>query len=119
MFAAKHHDKFVATALCIKDETTLYGRYWGALETFDSLHFETCYYTGIEYCIQQKLLKFDPGAQGEHKIQRGFKPIFTWPSHYIAEAGFNDAIGRFVAEEQNKVNEQIKELTTWLPFKQP
>ncbi|SIS77006.1 GNAT family N-acetyltransferase [Neptunomonas antarctica] len=117
LFAAEYKSEFVATALCFKDEKTLYGRYWGCLEEFDSLHFETCFYTGIDYCIQHSLQHFDPGAQGEHKIQRGFEPIETWSSHYIAEPGFLRAIDQFVQEESKLVRTQMSELSEGLPFK--
>ncbi|WP_136679998.1 GNAT family N-acetyltransferase [Neptunomonas sp. XY-337] len=117
LLVATYDEQTVACALCFKDSTTLYGRYWGCLDNFDSLHFETCYYTGIEYCIEQGLQRFDPGAQGEHKIQRGFQPIETWSSHFIAHPGFDGAVGKFVEQEKQAMQEQIKELTTWLPFR--
>ncbi|MCV6588565.1 MAG: GNAT family N-acetyltransferase [Marinobacterium sp.] len=107
----------VAGALSLRSDTTLYGRYWGCLDEFDSLHFETCYYQGIEYCIAQGLQRFDPGAQGEHKIQRGFKPVETWSCHWVAEPGFRPAVKQFLAEEQQAMQQQISELTTWLPFR--
>lgn len=107
----------VAGALSLRSSDTLYGRYWGCLEEYDSLHFETCYYQGIEYCIQHGLQRFDPGAQGEHKIQRGFRPVETWSCHWINEPGFQQPVAQFLAEEQQAIQEQIKELTGWLPFK--
>lgn len=118
LVAAFKGDDAVAGALSLRSESTLYGRYWGCLEEYDSLHFETCYYQGIEYCIREGLKRFDPGAQGEHKIQRGFEPIETWSVHWIKEAGFQEPIARFLAEEEEMMREQIAELTTWLPFKQ-
>ncbi|MDI3326052.1 GNAT family N-acetyltransferase [Pontibacterium granulatum] len=110
-------EQAVAGALSLRSSTTLYGRYWGCLEEYDSLHFETCYYQGIEYCIRERLERFDPGAQGEHKIQRGFEPIETWSVHWIQEPGFREPIARFLEEEEAMMREQIAELTTWLPFK--
>lgn len=118
LVAAFKGDDAVAGALSLRSESTLYGRYWGCLEEYDSLHFETCYYQGIEYCIREGLKRFDPGAQGEHKIQRGFEPIETWSVHWIKEAGFQEPIARFLAEEEEMMREQIAELTAWLPFKQ-
>ncbi len=118
LFAAEYNAEYVATALCFKDDETLYGRYWGCLEEFDSLHFETCFYTGIEYCIKHKLKRFDPGAQGEHKIQRGFEPIKTWSSHYISEPSFKNAITHFLNEETALMDGHIIELSKGLPFKQ-
>ncbi|MCO4759167.1 MAG: N-acetyltransferase [Oceanospirillaceae bacterium] len=111
------NDQAVAGALSLRSATTLYGRYWGCLEEYDSLHFETCYYQGIEFCIQEGLERFDPGAQGEHKIQRGFEPIETWSVHWLQEPGFREPIARFLNEEEAMMREQIAELTTWLPFK--
>lgn len=109
----------VAAALYFIGGDTLYGRYWGCMEHFDSLHFETCYYQGIEFCIERGLQHFDPGAQGEHKIQRGFEPVPTWSLHHMAHPGFNQAVGDFVQEERILMEQQIEELRTWLPFRQP
>lgn len=117
LVAAFIDEQAVAGALSLRSSTTLYGRYWGCLEEYDSLHFETCYYQGIEYCIRERLERFDPGAQGEHKIQRGFEPIETWSIHWIQEPGFREPIARFLEEEEAMMREQIAELTTWLPFK--
>ncbi|WP_261841341.1 GNAT family N-acetyltransferase [Aliamphritea ceti] len=114
--ASKDNDD-VAAALYLRDSTTLYGRYWGCLDEFDSLHFETCYYQGIDYCIQHGLKRFDPGAQGEHKIQRGFKPIETWSVHWLAEAGFDQAISQFLNEEEQMMREHMSVLEAQLPFK--
>ena len=77
MVIAQEGDTPVAAALYFVDEETLYGRYWGCLKEYDFLHFEACYYRGIEYCIEHGLSRFDPGAQGEHKIQRGFEPTLN------------------------------------------
>jgi hypothetical protein len=107
----------VAGALSLKSSSTLYGRYWGCQDDYDSLHFETCYYQGIEYCIDRGLTRFDPGAQGEHKIQRGFRPIETWSGHWIRHAGFAAAIDRAMNEERTAMRHQIDELLTWLPFR--
>lgn len=108
----------VAAALSLKDSNTLYGRYWGCFDEHDSLHFETCYYQGIDYCIKHKLARFDSGAQGEHKIQRGFEPVPTWSSHYVKEVGFNQAIRNFVDEETTAITQQIEQFSQYLPFKQ-
>ncbi|MFY0678614.1 MAG: N-acetyltransferase [Neptuniibacter sp.] len=110
-------DQAVAGALSLKDSTTLYGRYWGCLEEFDSLHFETCYYQGIDYCIEHQLERFDSGAQGEHKIQRGFEPVPTWSAHWVKEVGFNQALQRFIDEESEAMDQQIEHLKTYLPFR--
>lgn len=115
-FASKDKQD-VAAAMYLQDSTTLYGRYWGSLDNFDSLHFETCYYQGIDYCIANQLQRFDPGAQGEHKVQRGFKPIETWSLHWLSEKGFDQAIDNFLAEETEMVRQHMNYLTEQLPFK--
>jgi uncharacterized protein len=108
----------VAGALYFRDSTTLYGRYWGCTREFDCLHFEACYYQGIEYCIRHSLQHFDPGAQGEHKIQRGFTPIKTFSYHWIKDSGFRSAIDNFLVREQRAIEEHIQEAAAALPFRQ-
>ncbi|MDO6562578.1 GNAT family N-acetyltransferase [Amphritea sp. 1_MG-2023] len=107
----------VAGALFFEGDDTLYGRYWGALAEYDSLHFETCYYQGIEYCIRHQLQRFDPGAQGEHKVQRGFEPIETWSAHWLAQPEFQQAVQQFTAEEAELVYQEMDRLRDRLPFK--
>src|SRR5690606_10417219 len=85
----------VAAAIFMVGEDTLYGRYWGATGELHSLHFETCYYQGIDYCIAHGLDRFEPGTQGEHKLVRGFEPTFTHSAHYIADPRFRSAIANF------------------------
>ena len=108
----------VAGALYFKDSKNLYGRYWGALAEFDGLHFEACYYQGIEYCIRNGLQHFDPGAQGEHKIQRGFEPIRTHSHHYICDKRFDTVVQRFCQEEVDHVRDYQAAARELLPFKQ-
>lgn len=108
----------VAGALYFRSTNTLYGRYWGCEQELDCLHFEACYYQGIEYCIQHGLQRFDPGAQGEHKIQRGFTPVRTWSNHWIADPGFADAIEDFTQRERREIDHYIARASTYLPFKQ-
>jgi len=115
---ARKGDTPVAGALSLIGDDTLYGRYWGCMDEYDSLHFEACYYQGIEFCIERGLARFDPGAQGEHKIQRGFEPIPTWSAHWIAHPGFRAAISEFLDRETPAVQEQIHSLSALLPFKQ-
>ena len=107
----------VAGALYFRDSTTLYGRYWGCVREFDCLHFETCYYQGIEYCIRHGLQHFDPGAQGEHKIQRGFAPIKTFSYHWIKDGDFRAAIEQFLQREQHHTSTYIEQARALLPFK--
>lgn len=118
LVVASYSGQNVAGALSLKSSTCLYGRYWGCLDEFDSLHFEACYYQGIDYCIRQGLQRFDPGAQGEHKIQRGFEPVETWSAHWVRETGFHPALKNFLAEEQTLLREQMKDLAAGLPFRQ-
>ncbi|MBD2857637.1 N-acetyltransferase [Spongiibacter sp. KMU-158] len=112
-----HGDTPVAAALNLKDSKTLYGRYWGCVREYEYLHFEACYYQGIEYCIEQGLQRFDPGAQGEHKIQRGFEPILTYSNHWLAHEGFSDAVARFLAQEWPHIKEYLNDAAQLLPFK--
>ncbi|MBX2809139.1 MAG: GNAT family N-acetyltransferase [Cellvibrionaceae bacterium] len=109
--------KMVAAALYFEDANTLYGRYWGCAEEFDQLHFEACYYQGIEYAIDKGLKKFDPGAQGEHKIQRGFKPTLTHSYHWIGHRDFHQAIAKFVAQEARDNAHYMTQAAARLPFK--
>lgn len=107
----------VAAALNFYSSDTLYGRYWGCTEELECLHYELCYYQGIEFCIEQGLHTFDAGAQGEHKVQRGFMPIKTLSSHWIANTAFRKAISDFIDQEARYNQEYIKALSKQLPFK--
>jgi len=118
LIIAHQHDKPIAAALFFIDEQTIYGRYWGSLADFDFLHFETCYYQGIDYAIQQGLQRFDGGAQGEHKIQRGFEPVFTYSNHWLVRGEFRQAIHHFLAEEKISIEHYAEEARAYLPFKE-
>ena len=109
--------EYVAGALNFYDEEKLYGRYWGCLEEYDSLHFETCYYQGIEFCIEEKLDSFDPGVQGEHKIKRGFCPIETFSAHWIKDIRFKEAIDDFLSRERAHILEYNQDRKSRLPFR--
>jgi predicted N-acyltransferase len=115
---AVKEDKYIAAALSFIGADTLYGRYWGCDEEHRSLHFETCYYQGLDYCIEHGLQRFDSGAQGEHKIARGFEPITTYSAHWIKDNRFAKAIGRFLAGEQEAMRLYKQDAATYLPFKQ-
>jgi len=108
----------IACSIMFIGDNTLYGRFWGCSEQHHSLHFEACYYQGIEFCIERKLDTFEPGAQGEHKISRGFEPTLTYSSHWISHQGFREAISRYLIEETKYVHERCAGLTNLLPFKQ-
>lgn len=107
----------VAGALNMIGANTLYGRYWGCEREIDQLHFELCYYQGIDYCIEHGLQRFDPGAQGEHKIARGFRPIMTFSRHWLADRQFNQAIGDFLTEESTAVIQYCQAASAGLPFR--
>jgi len=109
---------YVGAALSFVGSDTLYGRYWGCYEEYNSLHFEACYYQGLDYCIEQGLKRFDSGAQGEHKISRGFEPITTYSAHWIKDARFATAIDQFLTREQKAMQLYKLDAATYLPFKQ-
>ena len=117
VFAQNSSGEYVAGALNFYDEEKLYGRYWGCLEEYDSLHFETCYYQGIEFCIEEKLDSFDPGVQGEHKIKRGFCPIETFSAHWIKDIRFKEAIDDFLSRERAHILEYNQDRKSRLPFR--
>ncbi len=117
MVIAQHQTKSIAAALFFKDGSTLYGRYWGCLEEYDFLHFETCYYQGIDYAIKKGLQRFDGGAQGEHKIQRGFEPIITYSNHWLLRDEFQQAISNFADQEAEGVRAYCEDAKNNLPFK--
>ena len=108
----------IAAALFFYDECTLYGRYWGCLEEYQFLHFETCYYQGIEFAIAHGLQRFDGGAQGEHKLARGFEPLLTYSNHWLCDADFTAAVSRFVAGEAQQVRAYREEAIGYLPYRE-
>ena len=107
----------VAASLFFKTHETLYGRYWGATIEADGLHFEACYYQGIDYCIANGLKVFDAGAQGEHKVLRGFEPIETCSYHDVEHQEFRQAIKHFCQQEAAQMTLYIDQMTSVLPFK--
>ena len=117
LLIASHQQQDVACALFFYDDSQLYGRYWGCTENFNNLHFELCYYRGIEFCIENNLKSFTPGTQGEHKIQRGFEPILTYSYHWIKHPGFKDAIKDFCQREQSHILAYQQQCQQLLPFK--
>ena len=107
----------VACAWFFFDEYQLYGRHWGCTKSLNNLHFELCYYQGIEFCITHKINVFNPGAQGEHKLQRGFIPVLTYSYHWIKHQGFQPAIKEFCKQEQRQMQTYLTHCQTLLPFK--
>ncbi|MCJ8312643.1 MAG: GNAT family N-acetyltransferase [Saccharospirillaceae bacterium] len=117
MVCAQLDGKTVGVALSFKDDHTLYGRYWGCSEEHDFLHFETCYYQGIEYCIKNNLKTFDPGVQGEHKLNRGFVPHKTYSTHYFSHPQFKQAISGFLKEEKQQSDLYFEQKLTEVVYK--
>ena len=112
-----YQGKFVACAILYRDSGALYGRHWGCFAEYKNLHFETCYYQGLEYAIDHGLQLFEPGAQGEHKISRGFLPTATWSVHWINNPVFSSAIKDFTLREEKSMNHYMSELATSSPYK--
>jgi predicted N-acyltransferase len=119
LILADHDDETIAGALCLRGGDTLHGRYWGATRTLPGLHFETCYYQGIDYCLREGLTRFEPGAQGEHKIARGFLPVETHSRHWVADAGFADALSRWCEEDRTAVRAYAQQIAGHTPFRAP
>jgi predicted N-acyltransferase len=118
LIIAEREGKPIAASLVIHNADTLFGRYWGELEHVPCLHFETAYYQPLEFCIEQKIAVFEGGAQGEHKMARGFLPTKTWSAHWLAHPAFADAIERFLEREKGGIDEYIDELNDRNPFKE-
>ena len=115
---ARLGDQPVAAALYLQGSRTLYGRYWGSEVLADCLHFEACYYQGIEHCLAHGLTRFDPGTQGEHKLTRGFAPRRLRSLHYLADPGLRTAVANFCAEERRHVDAYSLAAEQALPFRQ-
>ncbi len=107
----------VAAALMYQGDKVLYGRHWGCSQRIDGLHFELCYYQGIEHCIEHGLSLFEPGAQGEHKIARGFNPVLTHSAHWVDDGRFRPSIEQFCKDEKQAVLEHIKRVEQHLAYK--
>ena len=107
----------IAAAVFYVSETALYGRYWGSSGYQNALHFETCYYQGIDYCIDHGLELFEPGTQGEHKISRGFAPVSTWSAHWLEHPEFLSAIGEYLDEETRHVDRYIDAVDARSPYR--
>ena len=118
LIIAEREGKAIAASLLIHNRHTLYGRYWGELEHVPCLHFEAAYYQPLEFCIEQGIAVFEGGAQGEHKMARGFLPTETWSAHWLAHPAFSDAIERFLERENGGMESYIDELNERNPFKE-
>lgn len=107
----------IAGSFFLFDKDRLYGRYWGCSQYVKNLHFELCYYQGIDFLIEQKLSVFEAGAQGEHKIARGFVPTRTYSAHSMRDRRFHDAVDKFIIDEKKQIKELLEHLHTYLPFR--
>jgi predicted N-acyltransferase len=114
---AELHAEPVAAAVFYESPAALYGRYWGSDGQHNALHFETCYYQGIDYCIEKGLALFEPGTQGEHKISRGFAPQTTWSAHWLAHPQFLSAIEDYLEEEARYVDRYIESVDARSPYR--
>ncbi len=113
---ARRGSEIVAAAIYLQDAETLYGRYWGAFEWIDCLHFEVCYYQGIAYAIENGLKRFHPGVQGEQKLLRGFEPTTHYSAHWLRDADLRRAVASFLERERNAVADYATEAAEFLPF---
>ncbi|MCF6197674.1 MAG: GNAT family N-acetyltransferase [Emcibacter sp.] len=113
----KRDRRYIAGALNLRSDDTLYGRYWGAVEDHRYLHFEVCYYQAIDYAISQGLKKVEAGAQGEHKLARGYLPTTTYSAHWIANPAFRTAIADYLIHEREAVLQDKEFLQSLAPFK--
>jgi len=114
---ARRGDRYIAGALNLVGGDCLYGRYWGAAVHLPYLHFELCYYQAIDYAIAHGLARVEAGAQGEHKLARGYLPAPTYSAHFIADPGFRRAVARYLESERAAVAENIAELATYAPYR--
>lgn len=114
---ARRDGRRIAAALDVRGPDALYGRYWGTTEYHSGLHFEVCYYQGIEHCIEQGIARFEGGAQGEHKLARGLLPIATVSAHWLAHPQFAEAIADFLSRERRGIEHYVDELSEHSPFK--
>jgi predicted N-acyltransferase len=114
---AEKHRQPIAAAVFYDADDSIYGRYWGADASYNALHFETCYYQGIDYCIEHGRRRFEPGTQGEHKISRGFTPVETWSAHWLARPEFFSAVGQFLEAEKRHVERYVDAVNSHSPYK--
>jgi uncharacterized protein len=115
---ARSAGQTAAAAVFFWCPAALYGRYWGASEQHHSLHFETCYHQGVEFCIERGIGRFEPGTQGEHKVSRGFVPANTWSMHWIVDPRFRAAIGDYLRREGAHMDEYAREIETHVPYRE-
>ena len=117
LFLCKKNEKWVAGALNFIGRDTLFGRYWGCVETYPCLHFEVCYYLAIDFAIRNKLSRVEAGAQGEHKLARGYMPSHTYSLHWINNNSFSKAVAQYLDQERLAVGKEMEILSNYGPFK--
>lgn len=117
VYFASDESGIIAASLLFRSDTHLYGRVWGDFREYRNLHFELCYYRGIDYCIRHGLKVFDPGAQGEHKIARGFLPTKTYSSHWLRNSHFQELIERYLKQEREYLQQQCEQLMQASPYR--
>ncbi|PCI32018.1 MAG: GNAT family N-acetyltransferase [Alphaproteobacteria bacterium] len=117
LIMCKRDNRYIAGALNLLSDDTLYGRYWGATEDHRYLHFEVCYYQAIDYAIRHGLKKVEAGAQGEHKLARGYRPTSTYSAHWISNPSFRRAVADYLVHERDAILADQEFLTTFTPFK--
>ena len=115
---AEQNGQMIAGALNFIGKDTLYGRNWGCVEELPNLHFETCYYQAIEFAISRGLTTVEAGAQGLHKVQRGYLPVYTYSAHWLADNNFSDAVSRFLRQEQAAVEDEARAIEALSPYRQ-
>ena len=115
---AEQNGQMIAGALNFIGKDTLYGRNWGCVEELPNLHFETCYYQAIEFAISRGLTTVEAGAQGLHKVQRGYLPVYTYSAHWLADNNFSDAVSRFLRQEQTAVEDEARAIEALSPYRQ-
>ena len=114
---AMQDGRAIAAAVFFEGADTLYGRYWGSNADYNALHFETCYYQGIEYCIRHGKTYFEPGTQGEHKISRGFTPVTTWSAHWLEHPEFFEVVAHYLNDEQKHIDRYIDAVHDHSPYR--
>ncbi|SDK60637.1 hypothetical protein SAMN05192566_1864 [Methylophilus rhizosphaerae] len=119
LFIASQHGEDVAASLCISGQDTLYGRYWGSLRDISCLHFELCYYQPQAFCIARGIRYFEGGAQGVHKLARGFVPYATCSYHWMTDENFHQSVARFLSREEGVMQDYVNELEERSPYKHP
>ncbi len=117
LILAMREGRAVAGAMNLIGRDTLYGRYWGSSEHHPMMHFELCYYQAIDWALTHGLTRVEAGAQGEHKIARGYRPVMTHSLHWISDAGFRRAVAEYLEQERAAVGEEIEVLTSMGPFR--